>query len=368
MKSTSQLNTCLPASKNGEFATTLLTWYDDNRRELPWRGASDLYAIWVSEVMLQQTRVKYVQGYYTRFLEAFPTLEDLAAAKLDDILRIWEGMGYYARAHRLQAAAREVVDSGQTPSNSHELLALPGLGPYSSRAIASIAFGEAVAAVDGNVRRVISRIFAHYGDPIKEIQALADSLLCHHRPGDYNQSMMELGSQICTPKRPKCHLCPVQRFCQAWLDGSPEAYPLSKKKESIPHYDVAVAVLRNPSGKIFIQQRPSKGLLGGLWELPGGKATPGESGTQTCKRELYEELGVKVLVGDLIAKIKHAYSHFRITLRAYECTVIDGEPVSTAGLKSQWVDPQQLHQFAFPRANRRILDLLTPPIPESNLS
>ena len=309
--------------------------------------------------MLQQTQIDYVKGYYTRFLDAFPTFEDLAAASLDDILRIWEGMGYYARAHRLHASAREVVRSGQIPSNSHELLALPGLGPYSSRAIASIAFGEAVAAVDGNVRRVISRIFAHRGDSIKEIQELADSLLCHHRPGDYNQSIMELGSQICKPKRPKCNLCPVQRFCHACLEGSPEAYPLPKKKDSIPHYDVAVAVLRNSSGRIFIQQRPVKGLLGGLWELPGGKAVSGESPEQTCMRELNEELGVKVMVGDLIAKVKHAYSHFRITLRAYECTVTEGQPVSTVGLKSRWVDPQDLHQFAFPRANRRILDLLT---------
>ena len=368
MESTNPSHPCPPVIRREEFSTSLLAWYDANHRDLPWRGATDLYAIWVSEVMLQQTRVEYVRGYYTRFLDAFPTVEDLASAHLDEILRLWEGMGYYGRAHRLHAAAREIVRTGQTPSSSDELLALPGLGPYSSRAIASIAFGEPVAAVDGNVRRVISRIFAHHGDPMKEIQALADSLLCYDRPGDFNQSMMELGSQICTPKRPQCSNCPVQSFCRAWLEGSPGAYPLSKKKDALPHYDVAVGVLRDSSGKIFIQQRPAKGLLGGLWELPGGKAMSGESGKQTCGRELHEELGVKVVVGDLIAEVKHAYSHFKITLRAYTCTITDGEPVSTAGLKSRWVDPHQLHQFAIPRANRRILDLLTLSTQESDSS
>lgn len=308
--------------------------------------------------MLQQTRVEYAKGYYERFLNAFPTLEELAAADLDEVLRIWEGMGYYARARNLHAAAREVVASKQRPSNCHALRALPGLGPYSSRAIASIAFGEPVAAVDGNVRRVLCRVFSDPGDSANLVQKLADSLLSTKRPGDYNQAMMELGSQVCTPKRPQCTICPVQDHCFSWLEGTPELYPTPKKKASIPHYDVAVAVLRDASGKIFIQQRAPEGLLGGLWELPGGKAKPGESGPQTCSRELQEELGVKVIVGHLIGVVNHAYSHFRITLRAYACTVVDQEPVSTLGLKTAWIEPDDLHKFAFPKANRRILDLL----------
>ena len=315
--------------------------------------------------MLQQTRVEYVRTYYERFLNAFPTLEELAAADLDDVLRIWEGMGYYARARNLHAAAREVVASGRLPSNCKELRSLPGIGPYASRAIASIAFKEAVAAVDGNVRRVVSRIFAHPGTPARSVQQLADQLLNASRPGDYNQAMMELGSQVCTPKRPQCTICPVQSYCLAWSEGVPEQYPASKKKEPIPHYDVAVAVLRDASGRIFIQQRAPKGLLGGLWELPGGKAQPGESGPATCVRELQEELGVQVLVGNLIGKVNHAYSHFRITLRAYECTMIDGEPKSTAGLTTAWVTPDELNKFAFPRANRHILNLLASPVAEA---
>ncbi|MCY4170208.1 MAG: A/G-specific adenine glycosylase [Bacteroidetes bacterium] len=343
-----------------EFSNALLKWYDVNHRDLPWRGKSDLYEVWISEVMLQQTQVDYVQKYYQRFLDAFPTFEALAAADLDDILRLWEGMGYYARARNLYASARKIVGCDNLPTTSQDLQSFPGLGPYSSRAIASIVCGEPVAAVDGNVRRVISRIFAHLGDSAKEIQNYADSLLCHHRPGDYNQAIMELGSQVCTPKRPQCPNCPVQTHCTAYSMGTPQAFPVSKIKGKIPHYDVAVGVLRNQSGQIFIQQRPSKGLLGGLWELPGGKATQGESGPDTCQRELYEELGVKVSIGTLVGQVNHAYSHFRITLRAYECTIVNGCPVSSDGLKTKWVDPLDLKNYAFPRANRRILELLTP--------
>ncbi len=311
--------------------------------------------------MLQQTRVEYVQSYYERFLNTFPTLEALAAARLDDVLCIWEGLGYYARARNLHAAARAIVASDRLPSNCEDLRSLPGIGPYTSRAIASIAFHEPVAAVDGNVRRVISRLFTHTGNPAGSVQELADKLLHTGRPGDYNQAMMELGSQICTPKRPRCTQCPVQNYCMAWAEGAPEFYPAPKKKVSIPHYDVAVAVLRNAAGHIFIQQRAPEGLLGGLWELPGGKTKPDESGPATCARELQEELGVQVTVGNLIGTVKHAYSHFRITLRAYECTLIDGKPESTAGLVTTWAAPDQLNQFAFPKANRHILNLLAAP-------
>ncbi|MCY3630579.1 MAG: A/G-specific adenine glycosylase [Rhodothermaceae bacterium] len=355
----------MPQNKPGNFSKVLLSWYDTNHRDLPWRGTTDLYEIWLSEVMLQQTRVEYVRTYYERFLDTFPTLEELAAADLDDVLRIWEGMGYYARARNLHAAAREVVASGRLPSSCKKLRLLPGIGPYISRAIASIAFKEPVAAVDGNVRRVVSRIFSHPGTPAKIVQQLADQLLSASRPGDHNQAMMELGSQVCTPKRPQCTVCPVQSYCSAWYEGTPERYPASKKKGPIPHHDVAVAVLRDASGRIFIQQRAPKGLLGGLWELPGGKAQPGESGPATCARELHEELGVQVLVGKMIGKVNHAYSHFRITLRAYECTMIDGEPKSTAGLTTAWISPDELNKFAFPRANRHILNLLSSPVTEA---
>lgn len=316
--------------------------------------------------MLQQTRVAFVRAYYERFLVTFPTIEDLAAADLDDVLRLWEGLGYYARARNLHAAAQKVVVSERLPSNCDELRLLPGIGPYTSRAIASIAFGEPVAAVDGNVFRVISRIFAHTGDPSEQVQNFADTFLDKTRPGDYNQAMMELGSQICTPKQPRCVTCPVQRYCLAWSEGTPTLYPASRKKASIPHFNIAVGVIRDSSGRIFIQKRAPTGLLGGLWELPGGKVEPGETGPITCKRELHEELGVDVSVGSLVGKVKHAYSHFRITLHAYECTVVEGEPKSTEGLLTVWTPLDELNKYAFPKANRHILNLLVTPAPESS--
>ena len=360
------LDTQIPSTVTKELQNKLLEWYDLHHRNLPWRDRTDLYAIWLSEVMLQQTRVDQVWTYYERFLTAFPTLEVLAEADLDDVLRVWEGLGYYARARNLHAAARKVVASGHLPTNCSELRSLPGIGPYTSRAIASIAFGEAVAAVDGNVRRVLSRLFAHPGSPAKSVQQLADTLLCRPRPGDHNQAMMELGSQVCTPKNPQCTVCPLQNHCLSWSEGTPESYPVPKKKNPIPHHDVAAGILRNSTGQILIQQRAPKGLLGGLWELPGGKAKHGESGPETCARELHEELGVEVIVGNMVGKVEHAYSHFRITLRVYECTIANGQPVSTGGLTTAWVKPDALHRFAFPKANRRILNLLTAPSTETS--
>ena len=224
----------IPQNKPSDFSKVLLSWYDTNHRDLPWRGKTDMYEIWLSEVMLQQTRVEYVRAYYERFLNAFPTLEQLASADLDDVLRIWEGMGYYARARNLHAAAREVVVSGRLPLSCKELRLLPGIGPYISRAIASIAFKEPVAAVDGNVRRVVSRIFAHPGTPAKLVQQLADQLLNANRPGDYNQAMMELGSQICTPKHPQCTVCPVQSYCSAWFEGAPQTVSGIKEEGTYP--------------------------------------------------------------------------------------------------------------------------------------
>ena len=336
----------------------LLNWYAKHRRSLPWRNETDLYHVWLSEIMLQQTRVDQVLPYYERFTEAFPTIEALASADLDDVMRQWEGLGYYARARNLHRAARRIVRTGAIPRSLEELLALPGIGPYTARAVASIVFGAPHAAVDGNVRRVLSRLFAIVAPAPRPLQLLADRLLARERPGDYNQAVMELGAVVCLPKSPRCDICPVSACCQANVNGAPERFPASRKKPPVPHYDVAAGILTDPLGRIFIQRRKENALLGGLWELPGGKRNPGETVQSACRRELREELGIEVAVGSLVCKVKHAYSHFKITLWAHHCRILNGTPVSTAGLKTAWVQACDLERYAFPRANRRVLDAL----------
>ena len=347
------------------FRSALLAWYDRNKRSLPWRDAPDLYRVWLSEIMLQQTRVSQAIPYYERFVSIFPSLAALAAADLHGVLLAWEGLGYYARARNLHKAARQVVAAGQQPQSCADLRQLPGIGPYTARAIASIVFGEPQAAVDGNVRRVLARLCVAETTSAAAFQTAADKLLDHSRPGDYNQAFMELGAQVCTPRKPDCVHCPVKPHCLAFASGTPEAWPVRSKKAAIPHFDVAVGILRDARDRVFIQRRPEKGLLGGLWELPGGKREPNEPIADACRRELQEELNISVAVGQLVGKVDHAYTHFRITLWAFECRILKGTPVSAQGLETAWVLPDALLDYPFPRANRRILDLMAKSIPAS---
>ena len=341
------------------FRAALMNWYDRHKRDLPWRGERDLYRVWLSEIMLQQTQVNQVIPYYERFVGIFPSLNALAAAELKTVLLAWEGLGYYARARNLHKASRQVAASGKLPQTCADLRKLPGIGPYTARAIASIVYDEPQAVVDGNVRRVISRLRALDDSSAASLQSLADKLLDRSQPGEYNQAVMELGSQVCTPRSPACARCPVRSHCRAYACGTPEAWPVRRKKQRTPHYDIAVGILVDSNGRIFIQQRAENALLGGLWELPGGKQESGETITDTCRRELYEELGIAVAVGSLVGKVNHAYTHFRITLWAFRCRILEGSPVSAQGLPTAWVFPDQLKEYPFPRANRRILDLMS---------
>ncbi len=342
------------------FRSALLRWFDAHQRALPWRHVADPYAIWVSEVMLQQTRTDQAAPYYTRFLEAFPTVFALAAADLDAILRCWEGLGYYARARHLHQAAQAIVrdHGGRLPASYEALRALPGVGPYTAGAIASIAFGLPHPAIDGNARRVLTRYFALHEATDRHLRRLASRHLPHARPGDFNQALMELGAVICTPAAPACGKCPVHEGCKAHAEGNPERYPTRKARKKVPHYDVAAGAVFDSAGRLLIQRRPREALLGGLWELPGGKRRQGESLRETCQREVQEELGIVVSVNELIDRVRHAYSHFRITLYAFRCHVVAGTPVSAQQLPVRWVALSDLADYAFPRANRRILDAL----------
>ena len=343
----------------------LLDWYDRHRRDLPWRDEPDPYRVWVSEVMLQQTQVATVVPYYERFLSRFPTLAKLAAAPLDDVLKAWEGLGYYARARNLHAAARQVMaeHGGRLPESYAALRQLPGFGDYTAGAVASIAFDEQVPAVDGNVKRVLARLFAITDDvtqsaTARRLRAIATDLVPARRPGDFNQALMELGSTLCTPTSPRCLLCPARAECEGLAQGIHESLPVKSPRRERPHYDVTAAVIRRDDGHLLIAQRKPDAMLGGLWEFPGGKCQPGESLPDCLRREIREELGIEIEVGQYLTTIGHGYTHFRISLHVFECRHLDGEPQALDCADWRWVQSGELEDFAFPVTDQKIIQIL----------
>jgi len=347
------------------FHGPLLQWYEENKRSMPWRASDDPYRIWVSEIMLQQTRVDQAEPYFQRFIEAFPTVEALAGASQDDVLRCWEGLGYYSRARNLHAAAQHVVEhfDGNVPATYDEIRELKGVGPYTAAAVLSIAFDEPHAVLDGNVIRVLARVFAIEDDVRSSrtrrlLQDLADALLQPDVPGTYNQAVMELGAMVCTPSNPICKSCPLNAACAAQTAGTQDRYPVKSKKAPVPHYDIAVGLVFDDDGRLLIQQRPDDAMLGGLWEFPGGKQEEGEAPAETCRRELQEELAIEVQVQAPFFTLDHAYSHFKITMRSFLCRIVSGTPTPPEGTPLAWVTLDELSDFAFPRANRRIIEAL----------
>jgi len=345
----------------------LLTWYDHNRRDLPWRGETDPYRIWISEVMLQQTQVTTVIPYYYRFLNRFPDVVELAAAPLEDVLKMWEGLGYYARARNLHRAAIEVVkkQAGQFPTSYADLRRLPGFGDYTAGAVASIAFSEAVPAVDGNVKRVLARLFAIEGDlnrgvAGRQLRETAVRLVDSARPGDWTQALMELGALVCLPQAPRCLLCPLNGLCQARRRGIEQTLPFKPPKKKLPHYDVTAAVIRR-ADQILIARRPLEGMLGGLWEFPGGKQETGETLPECLRREIREELGLEIEVGEQLTTVKHSYTHFKITLHAFACHLVSGQPQKLGVADWRWVTLPELDTFAFPRTDLKIIETLRQP-------
>lgn len=342
----------------------LLAWFRRHRRDLPWRNTRDPYAIWVSEIMLQQTRVETVVDYYQRFLQKFPTVASLAHAPEDDVLKLWEGLGYYSRALNLHKAAGIVVHkwNGRFPRTAGEWQSLPGVGRYTAGAIASIAYGIRAPVLDGNVKRVLTRLYAipdrlDRSDTIHRLWQLADELVSPRSPGDFNQAMMELGARLCLPKKPLCEQCPIHRWCDALQQGNPEAYPLRTPKKSIPHYEVvAAAIYKN--GRYLLGKRPPGGLLGGLWEFPGGKVEKGETHEEALRREIREEIGIEVDIGERIASVDHGYSHYTVTIHLYRCTHTDGVPQTIYHSRLRWTPKSQFQRLSFPAANLRFFPYL----------
>ncbi len=348
-----------------EFRHRLGTWFEGAARELPWRGQNDPYTTWISEVLLQQTRVDQAIPYYRRFMAAFPSVQDLAAANLDEVLLEWEGLGYYSRARNLHRAAKWIVrdNGGLLPSSYDGLRQMPGVGDYTASAIGSLSFGLPEAVLDGNVIRVLARYDTLPDDvgrsPVRRLlRARAQELLDPDRPGPHNEAIMELGATICTPRSPVCGACPVAAGCLAKRSGSQDRYPVKQPKKRPPLVRVAVGVIARGDGCMLIQRRAPKGLLGGLWEFPGGKCLENETPRDACIREVREELGIEVRVTRQLAIIKHAYSHFRIQMSAFECDWIGGEVRARQGQPFRWVSPEKMGEFAFPRANRRLIELL----------
>jgi A/G-specific adenine glycosylase len=296
----------------------------------------------------------------------FPTVGALAEADETAVLRAWEGLGYYARARNLHRAAREVTArfGGKLPEQLEDFRALPGVGPYTAAAVLSLAFGRDLAVVDGNVRRVLARLTALPSDPRRRpqaasLEALACALLPPGTAALHNQAVMELGATLCSPRSPSCTACPLRGPCRAAVSGAPGEYPLRAPRKAVPHYRVCLGLVFR-QGSIFIDRRPYEGLLGGLWEFPGGKVEKGESPEQALHRELGEEFGLRVEPEGTLPPVRHAYSHFRVTLHPYLCRFLDMDPGRCAEGAREWlwVDPAERPRYPMPRANRKVLEHL----------
>lgn len=351
-------------NQTGFFSRALLRWYRRHGRDLPWRRTSDPYAIWISEIMLQQTQVETVLPYYHRFLSAFPMVYDLAAAPMDRVLKMWEGLGYYARARHLHEAAKVIVAQfgGKLPSSFEEMLSLPGIGKSTAGAILTIAFGQRHPILDGNVRRVLCRYFSIEQDPkSKEVEQdlwhHSEGLLPNRKADLYTQAIMDLGATICLPAAPKCPECPVSEGCRGLQNGLQDRLPLRVSRKKIPHYDHLAGVLLHEE-KILIRRRPLNGLLAGLWEFPGGRVERDRSDPyplqleEMLAKETYHE--VKISSGWL--RVKHVFTHFRMTLHVFTGRVKKLPPHPPAELK--WIDPDDLREYPFSSAHQKIVSKL----------
>ena len=343
------------------FPDALIDWYENNKRDLPWRRDISAYRTWVSEIMLQQTRVESVLPYFERWMDHFPDVADLANASKQEVLGLWEGLGYYSRARNLHKAAKIIIKehAGILPKDAEKLRALPGIGRYTAGAIASIAFGMDEPVVDGNVKRVMSRIFdieesvdTSVGE--KRVWSLAADNLPRGKASEYNQGLMELGARICKPRNPECEQCPIKQNCKSYQLGNQADRPVRKSKPDVPIKQMAAAVI--VEGKsVWVRQRPEKGLLGGMWEFPSVEVEMGED----LEERFEDNLGFGVRKNSALGCFQHAYTHFRVEMSAYQFSLAGDVRQLKETKAGKWVSIRELDQYPMGKLDRQIAIKLT---------
>lgn len=332
------------------ISADLLKWYDQHHRKLPWRAnpgeKPTPYHVWISEIMLQQTTVPTVIDYFNRFIQKWPSIKHLATASLDDVLHAWQGLGYYSRARNLHKCAQVIASDygGEIPKEEKELIKLPGIGPYTAAAISAIAYDIPAPVVDGNIERILSRLYT-LDTPPKQVKnkltAYMNTLVPKKRPGDFVQSLMDLGSSVCTPNNPICVTCPIQPYCQAHSKNTVNKYPVKPEKKEKPTKHAYVFLLFNNENKVLLEKRPTKGLLGGMIGFPTSKW----STTEPCIKDLKSSTGKNLVITQ--NKIKHTFTHFHLFL-----TIVTGETKKHPS--GFYAHPNEYVEFAIPTLMKKV--------------
>lgn len=343
-----------------EFNKKLKVWYSAHHRKLPWRQTRDPYKIWISEIMLQQTTVQAVIPYYEKWMTFFPDISTLSNASIQKVLKIWQGLGYYRRAKNLHQAAKIIMTNyeGKIPQNYDDLKSLPGLGPYTTAAVLSIAFDKPFLTIDANVRRILMRILKlprkANSSVDAELHRAFSPFLPEKQMGTFNQALMELGSLICRAKNPLCLACPVLDFCGAYESGKQEIIPIPEKR-SYKKIQAVIGIIEK-NGKFLIQKRPSTGLLADLWEFPGGKIEKGETVERALRREMKEEIGAEIQGVQFLTKVHHSYTQFQVTLHAFACS--PKTKPALAKKRHRWVSLKGMQQLPFPSGSAKVIRFL----------
>ncbi len=365
-----------------KIRASLLSWFKSNGRHyIPWKLTRkrtiptikqklDVYPIWVAEIMLQQTQLKVVLPYWENWMKTFPTLDDLAAADERDVLLAWQGLGYYSRVKRLHASAKILLtkiglnnssDPSKWPKDIESWMLLPGVGRSTAGSILSSAFNYPTSLLDGNVKRILTRLIGSSEIPSKDLKRLwklSDALLDQKFPRDFNQALMDLGATICSNRNPSCFKCPLKNYCAAYASGKPSNFPKKGSGFVLPEFVIGIGIVLNDSKEVLIDQRPEESSMAGMWEFPGGKQEKNESMLTTIQREILEELDIKVEVGNKLIEFDHSYSHKKFHFVVHLCSFISGTPKPLASQKIRWVLIEDLVHYPFPAANTRIIKAL----------